>query len=93
MPRASGLAAANNNGTSSSSTTPPPPGAAAANNPALSSRRLVIFVIGGVTRGEVRAAHALARLTGRDVTLASTSVLRPSVFLGQLAQLGTAYAV
>lgn len=51
-------------------------------------RRLVVFVIGGVTRSEMRAAHQASKLTGRDVILASTSVLRPSTFAEQLAALG-----
>lgn len=52
------------------------------------ARRLVVFVIGGVTRSEMRAAHEAAAALGRDVVLASTDVLRPDVFLHQLAELG-----
>ncbi|KIY96333.1 hypothetical protein MNEG_11628 [Monoraphidium neglectum] len=52
-------------------------------------RRLVVFVIGGVTRSEMRAAHQASKALGRDVLLASTAVLKPSAFAEQLAQLGS----
>ncbi|KAF8058348.1 hypothetical protein HT031_005666 [Scenedesmus sp. PABB004] len=51
-------------------------------------RRLVVFVVGGVTRAEMRAVHEAARRAGREVLLGSTSVLRPDTFLGQLRGMG-----
>jgi len=38
-------------------------------------------VVGGVTRSELRVAHALAARTGRDITLGSTSIETPASFL------------
>lgn len=53
-------------------------------------RRLLVFVIGGVTRSEMRAVHELSRRTGRDILLGSTSVLKPTGFLSQLRSIGPA---
>jgi syntaxin-binding protein 1 len=50
-------------------------------------RRLVVFVLGGITRGEMRAVHQLAKKHGRDVLLVSTAVLKPSSAVNQLAQM------
>lgn len=55
-------------------------------------RRLLVFVIGGVTRSEMRAVHEVATKTGRDVLLGSTAVLKPAGFLSQLRSMGTAVA-
>ncbi|KAI8472381.1 MAG: Sec1-like protein [Monoraphidium minutum] len=60
----------------------------AASASAGAGRRLVVFVIGGVTRSEMRAAHQASKALGRDVLLASTAVLRPAQFAEQLAALG-----
>ena len=38
-------------------------------------------MVGGVTRSELRVAHALAARTGRDITLGSTSIETPASFL------------
>jgi len=61
-------------------------GAGAADE-ATGGRRLVVFVLGGVTRSEVRCVHELAALTGRDVLLGSTNLLTPDSFLDQLREL------
>jgi syntaxin-binding protein 1 len=53
-------------------------------------RRLIVFVIGGVTRSEMRAVHELSKRTGRDVLLGSTAVLKPAGFLSQLRSMGSA---
>lgn len=55
-------------------------------------RRLLVFVIGGVTRSEMRAVHEAAKKSGRDVLLGSTAVLKPAGFLSQLRSMGTAVA-
>lgn len=52
-------------------------------------RRLLVFVIGGVTRSEMRAVHELSRRTGRDILLGSTAVLKPTGFLSQLRSIGS----
>ncbi|EFJ41877.1 hypothetical protein VOLCADRAFT_67807, partial [Volvox carteri f. nagariensis] len=49
-----------------------------------SGRRLVVFIIGGATRGEMRVAHRLARELDRDVILGSTSIDAPSTFVDLL---------
>jgi syntaxin-binding protein 1 len=63
-------------------------GAGTAAGPAAAGRRLVVFVVGGVTRGEMRAVAELSRRSGRDILLGSTSVLRPTAFLSQLRSIG-----
>ena len=50
-------------------------------------RRLVVFVLGGVTRGEMREAHALSETLGREVIIGGTEVLNPDAFVAQLARL------
>ncbi|KXZ43944.1 VPS45 protein [Gonium pectorale] len=47
-------------------------------------RRLVVFILGGATRGEMRVAHVLSSHLGRDVVLASTAVASPSAFVDDL---------
>ena len=44
-------------------------------------KRILTFVVGGITRSELRVAHALAARTGRDITLGSTSIETPASFL------------
>lgn len=51
-------------------------------------RKLLVFVVGGVTRSEMRAVHELSRRTGRDILLGSTAVLKPTGFLSQLRSIG-----
>ena len=51
-------------------------------------RRLIVFVVGGVTRGEMREAHALSRELGREVLIGGTEVFTPEAFMGELARLG-----
>lgn len=50
-------------------------------------RRLVVFVVGGVTRSEIRWAHKQSRLLGREVILGSTSVVTPTGFVRTLQEL------
>jgi hypothetical protein len=49
---------------------------------------MVIFVIGGVTRSEMRVVHTMSKQLSRDIILASTAVLRPNAFLGMLHDMG-----
>jgi syntaxin-binding protein 1 len=65
-------------------------GGAASGSGASSGRRLILFVIGGVTRSEMSAVHELSKRTGREVLLGSTAVLKPSGFLSQLRSMGSA---
>lgn len=55
---------------------------------AAAGRKLLVFVIGGVTRSEMRAVHELSKRTGRDIMLGSTAVLKPTGFLSQLRSIG-----
>ena len=50
----------------------------------LQGKRVVVFVIGGITRSEIRTAHVLTEQLGRDVVLGSTSILTPASFLANL---------
>lgn len=52
-------------------------------------KRLIVFVIGGITRSEVRTAYEISRATGRDVIIGSTSLDTPGEFLSQLTNLNT----
>lgn len=53
-------------------------------SPAVGGRRIVVFVLGGITRGEMRVAHQLSQKLGRDVVLGSTSVEKPRDFVDLL---------
>ena len=48
----------------------------------------MIFVLGGVTRGETREAHALSQALGREVIIGGTELLDPECFVSQLSRLG-----
>jgi syntaxin-binding protein 1 len=63
---------------------------AASGSGASGGRRLIVFVIGGVTRSEMRAVHELSKRSGREVLLGSTTVLKPAGFLSQLRSMGSA---
>mmetsp|Transcript_23762 Transcript_23762/g.45277 ORF Transcript_23762/g.45277 Transcript_23762/m.45277 type:complete len:649 (-) Transcript_23762:238-2184(-) len=54
---------------------------------ALHQKRLVLFVIGGITRSEIRAAHEVSKATGREVIIGSTSLDTPAQFLANLQNL------
>ena len=43
-----------------------------------------MFVVGGITRSEMRVAHLLSKKLGRDVVLGGTSIDEPEVFLKNL---------
>ena len=43
-----------------------------------------MFVIGGITRSEVRTAHTLSEQLGRDIVLGGTSMLTPASYLASL---------
>ena len=43
-----------------------------------------MFVIGGMTRSELRTAHLLSAKLGRDIILGSTSIDTPTAFLNRL---------
>ena len=50
----------------------------------LQGKRIVAFVIGGMTRSEMRVAHKLSSKLGREVLLGSTSCDTPTTFLKSL---------
>lgn len=54
-----------------------------------SNRRLIVFVVGGMTRGELREAHALSKKLHREVIVGSTSLETPASFVEKLASLGS----
>ena len=43
-----------------------------------------MFVVGGITRSEMRVAHLLSKKLGRDIVLGGTSIDEPEVFLRNL---------
>ena len=47
-------------------------------------RRIVVFVVGGITRSEMRVAHLMSRKLGRDIVLGGTSLDEPEIFLTNL---------
>lgn len=51
------------------------------------SRRLIVFIVGGMTRGELREAHALSQALHRDVIIGSTSLETPTSFIEKLTTL------
>ena len=44
----------------------------------------MIFVIGGITRSEMRVAHTLSKRLAREITLGSTSLDDPASFMHNL---------
>lgn len=50
----------------------------------MQGKRVVVFVIGGMSRSELRVAHVLSAKLGRDIILGSTSVETPTTFLNRL---------
>ncbi|KAG2446991.1 hypothetical protein HYH02_008145 [Chlamydomonas schloesseri] len=60
-------------------------GAGGSGGPA--GRRLVVFIIGGATRGEMRIAHTLSLQLNRDIILGSTSINVPINFIDMLYNL------
>ncbi len=50
----------------------------------LQGKRIVAFVVGGVTRSEMRVAHKLSAKLGRDILIGSTSCDTPTTFLKSL---------
>lgn len=52
-------------------------------------KRIVAFVVGGVTRSEMRVAHKLSAKLGREILIGSTSCDTPTSFLKSLQNLGS----
>ena len=53
-------------------------------NCAWQGKRIVAFVVGGVTRSEMRVAHKLSAKLGREILIGSTSCDTPTSFLKSL---------
>ena len=47
-------------------------------------KRIVTFIVGGITRSELRVTHTLGARLGRDITLGGTSMESASSFLDHL---------
>lgn len=52
-------------------------------------KRIVAFVVGGMTRSEMRVAHRLSVKLGREILIGSTSCDTPATFLKSLQNLGS----
>ena len=50
-------------------------------------RRLIVFVLGGMSYSELRGIHEVERTTGRDIIAGSTTMLTPQTFLLGLKQI------
>ncbi len=50
----------------------------------IKKKRLIVFVLGGVTRGEIREGFNLSEELDRDVFIGGTSILNPEAFIGDL---------
>lgn len=57
------------------------------------ARRIIVFVVGGITHSEIRVAHQLGKKLKRDVILGSTSVDNPATFLEHMHQLSILGAI
>jgi len=66
--------------------------AAAGANVAATGRRLIVFVLGGITYSEARSMHEVAATLGREMILGSTALLTPSGYLSALKQMRKADA-
>uniref|UniRef100_A0A061S1I1 Syntaxin-binding protein 1 n=2 Tax=Tetraselmis sp. GSL018 TaxID=582737 RepID=A0A061S1I1_9CHLO len=53
----------------------------------LQGKRLIVFVLGGVTRGEMRTSFTMSKQLGRDVLLGSTSIESPKSFVKRVYEL------
>ena len=49
----------------------------------------MVFVIGGVSRSEMRVVHQLSKSLAKDIILVSSSVDNPSQFIDKLSRLST----
>ena len=54
------------------------------NHAVVQGKRIVAFVVGGVTRSEMRVAHKLSAKLGREILIGSTSCDTPTSFLKSL---------
>ena len=50
----------------------------------IKKKRLIVFVLGGVTRGEIREGFHLSEELDRDVFIGGTNILNPEAFIGDL---------
>lgn len=53
------------------------------------SRRLIVIVVGGVVRSEMRVVHQLSKSLNRDIILCSTSIEKPGSFIDTLYKLNS----
>jgi hypothetical protein len=68
-------------------------GSGAGAGPGSGSRRLIVFVLGGACRSEMRVVHEAAAALGRDVLLASTSIESPASSMHALTHIAGEAAV
>ena len=57
----------------------------------LGKRRLVVFIIGGATRAELRVVHRLTSYLGREVVLGSTHMLTADKFVKDLTMMSESF--
>ena len=54
---------------------------------AATGRRVIVFVLGGMSYSELRSIHEVSRATSRDIISGCTAMLTPQTFLLGLKQL------
>ncbi|CAI7791740.1 unnamed protein product, partial [Closterium sp. NIES-53] len=47
-------------------------------------RRLFVFIVGGMSRSEIRVAHMLSQQLNREVVIGSTSLDTPNKFIQKM---------
>lgn len=52
--------------------------------------RIIVFILGGVSCAELRAAHELMVDTGREIIIGSTNLVVPSLFINEIENLNLA---
>ena len=50
----------------------------------LQGKRVIAFMVGGLTRSEMRVAHKLSQRLGREIIVGGTTVDNPAQFLSHL---------
>ncbi|KAH8960961.1 hypothetical protein BDL97_05G025200 [Sphagnum fallax] len=62
---------------------------AAVSDPKINGKRIFIFIVGGMTRSELRVAHKLTTQLKREVVLGSTNIDNPKQFIQKLKELNS----
>ena len=50
-------------------------------------RRLIVFMLGGLSHSELRSMHEVAKATGREIIVGTTDMLTPQGFILALKEM------